>query len=216
MKYYNIVLVLLSLSSCSMYNTLSPDEKIMYRLDTIDVNNHYQQPDSLLYSITSCEFKELVSKSTKDYQLIVIHTITCPGTRATMKEFVQYFNKISNAEIYLITPSDQIWKYKYLNYFDNIRVKRYMLNSELYSHSRLDVYAQGHNAKDKFIKELCSKCNSHDGAFVVLLFEKKLNLLFYTDNEYFKKIYQKDITPEQYYNLVGKNIYNDIIKIISQ
>ena len=41
------------LSSCTIYRELSEEDKAPYRLDSIDLNNHNEQSDSVLYSIDS-------------------------------------------------------------------------------------------------------------------------------------------------------------------
>jgi hypothetical protein len=201
--------------ACSTYNGLSEKEKLNYKLEQVIIDEHARQSDSLLYSIDSKILIKLFNESADPYQLVLIYTRSCPVTRAIMDVFVQYIDKIQNSRIYIITPNDQIFKYHYTEYLKNKPYKKYMLNSEIYTQSMIDVYAHSNDAKEKFISEICPDCKNTIGVFA-MLFDKAGKVLFYTNSDYGEDVWVKGMQSDVYRKLLCEKIYNDITKITNK
>ena len=218
MKYLLILFIMISLSGCTIYRNLSEEDKLEFQLEKIDLKNHENQPDSLLYSIDSEELKKLMLSSEKKYHLVIMHTRTCRGCVYSMDKLTRYLDKIQNTSIYFITQSDQTRKEMYVNYYADLPYKRYMLDSEKYNFDRIDgALGQSHGAKDKFIAELCKDCIGLYGTFGLMLFDKAGNNVFFTDSEYLSKVYiANDRDEDRYLNQLGPKLFSDITKITNK
>lgn len=208
-KYYLFLIIMMFFIGCNTYNKLSKEEKEEYSLKTIDFNNHRSQTDTALYSITYSELKKLIKTSKNKYQLVITYTRTCPDRRTTMEAFKKYLNKIRNTEIFIITPSDQIFKHKYENYLMDYPIKKYMLNSEVYSQSTIDVYNNSYEAEKKFLNQLCSNCN-FGAATLAILFQGIDNVVFYNDKNYAKEHLNEKVDKKEAYKIVTEEIFKDI------
>ncbi|MCX6154588.1 MAG: hypothetical protein NT007_10545 [Candidatus Kapabacteria bacterium] len=215
----NILFLLTSLlfllSGCfTIYKDLSVEDKLLYKLENINIIDHESQSDTLIYSIDSKNLKQIMKNSKKKYQLILLYSLTCSPNKYSLDDFMKYIPKLYNTQIYLVSQNDQVFKENYYK-LKNIPYKRYMLNSDIYSSSTVDAISQSYDAKYKFTNEICSSCKIDEASFA-LLFDREGNILFYTNQEYNIKYWKKDLPLAQYIKDINLHIYNDIANITNK
>jgi len=183
-----------------------------YELEKIDLNNHRNQPNDLIYSIDVDKLKGLVNSSDSIYQMVYFYSLTCPTVKKCTASLKDSIFDLPNTEVFAICVSDRTLKSKLKEQMSDISLKKYMIDSEKYYSYFFDMYEHNNNAKTNFINAIQSK-KFYEGTYAIL-FKKWDNILFYDDSQYYQKYYTKDMTINESLDKFVQTITNDIYEII--
>jgi hypothetical protein len=166
-----------------------------FRLDRIIINEHRSQSNDLIYSLTTSELEKLINTSDSSFQLVYIYNLTCPTVKNITNILKDSLFALERTEVFPISVSDRTLCPLFRSYLNNIPVKRYVIDSEIYYSYFFDMYEHNNNAKMNFLQEI-KKDTFYDGTYVIL-FKGWNKIVFYNDDKYYLKYWKESMSIKE-------------------
>jgi hypothetical protein len=184
-----------------------------FRLEKIIINDHRAQSNDLIYSLTTSELKKLINTSDSSFQLVYIYNLTCPTVAKITNILKDSLFVLERTEVFPISVSDRTLCPLFRSFLNNIPIKRYVIDSEIYYSYFFDIYEHNYKAKMIFLQDI-KKDTFYEGTYVII-FKGWNEIVFYNDDKYYLKYWKENMTNKETADKFISTITKDV-KMITQ